>query len=227
MKLIAIGDLHGRDTWKQVDITLADRVVFLGDYTDSHYFSNDVIYQNLEEVIRLKQSKPDKIILLIGNHDAQYLHYPHYRCSGFRPVAQPALSALFAKHEDLFQVAYQQESYLFTHAGVSNKWYQYRKSYLEQIDAKATLADQLNAMHQRKSTTDLLFEVGPVRGGDDRYGGPVWADRSETSDNYLPGYHQVVGHTPVPEITTLGAENGSITYCDVTQTKADFYEITV
>ncbi|MBC8155803.1 MAG: metallophosphoesterase [Bacteroidetes bacterium] len=227
MKLIAIGDLHGRDAWKQVDIEAADRVVFLGDYTDSHHFSDEVIYQNLEEIIRLKQRKPDKVILLIGNHDAQYLHYPRYRCSGFRPVAQPALSALFAKHEGLFQVAYQQESYLFTHAGLSTEWYKHRKPYLEQIDAEAPLADQLNAMHQRESTAGLLFEVGPVRGGRDRYSGPVWADRSETRTAYLLGYHQVVGHTPVSEITTLGDENGSITYCDVTQIKADFYGTTV
>lgn len=226
MKLIAIGDLHGRDVWKQIDTTAADRVIFLGDYTDGYHFSDTVIYQNLEAIIQLKQFKPDQIVLLIGNHDAQYLHYPRYRCSGFRPLAQPALSALFSQYESLFQVAYQQGPYLFTHAGLSTGWYQYRKPYLEQVEVEAPLADQLNAMHRRESTLDFLFEVGPIRGGSDRYSGPVWADRSETQTAYLPGYHQVVGHTPIAEITTFGDENGSITYCDVTQTKADFYEIT-
>lgn len=227
MKLIAIGDLHGRDAWKQVDFEAADRIIFLGDYVDNHHLSDEAIYQNLEAIIRLKQREADRIILLIGNHDAQYLHYPRYRCSGFRSVAQPALSALFAQHEGLFQVAYQQGSYLFTHAGLSTEWYQHRKPYLEQAGVETPLAEQLNAMHQRKRTVDLLFEVGPVRGGSDRYSGPVWADHSETRTAHLPGYHQVVGHTPVPDITTFGDENGSITYCDVTRTKADFYAITM
>lgn len=35
MKHIAIGDLHGRDTWQQVDTKLYDKVIFLGDYADS------------------------------------------------------------------------------------------------------------------------------------------------------------------------------------------------
>lgn len=228
MKLIAIGDVHGRDAWKQVDTATADRVVFLGDYVDSRQgFTDEVIYQNLVEIIRLKRKMPRKIMLLLGNHDAQYLHYPNYGCSGFRPDAQPALTALFVKHKDLFQMAYQQENHLFTHSGVSNGWYRERRKYLDQRETGASLADQLNAMHERESTAHFLFDVGPARGGEASYGGPVWADRLETTADYLPGYHQVVGHTAVPDIITVGDEHGSITYCDVTQTKAAFYEVTL
>ena len=36
MKLIAIGDIHGRDIWKQiVETEQPDTVVFVGDYFDS------------------------------------------------------------------------------------------------------------------------------------------------------------------------------------------------
>lgn len=223
MKLIAIGDLHGRAVWKQVDIAGADQVIFLGDYTDSKAgLTNAQIYKNLREIIQLKQQNPAKISLLIGNHDAQYLHFPDYRCSGFRPSAQAHLTQLFTEYAGLFQIAHQTENYLFTHAGVSNQWFRRRKAFMNGEDLR--LADQLNELHHQ-TAAHLLFEVGPARGGDAVCSGPVWADRSETINDYLLGYHQVVGHTPIEAITTFGDAHSSITYCDVTQTKADFYEI--
>lgn len=227
MKLIAIGDVHGRDAWKQIDVNAADKVIFLGDYVDGYDYGDKAIYDNLEAIVQLKRSNPDKVVLLIGNHDAQYMHFPDYSCSGFRPTMQSRLGDFFTQHRPLFQIAYQQDSHLFTHAGVSQNWYHYREQYINRVDSDASLADRLNALYERSSTRDFLFDVGPRRGGGQAFGGPVWADRSETIKNYLPDYHQVVGHTPVPDITTAGGKNSSITYCDVTQTKADFYEVTL
>jgi len=54
MKTITIGDLHGKDYWKNIDIEKYDKVIFLGDYVDSFNESNDGIYNNLKEVIELK-----------------------------------------------------------------------------------------------------------------------------------------------------------------------------
>jgi predicted phosphodiesterase len=34
MKWITIGDIHGRDNWKSIDITQYDKVIFMGDYVD-------------------------------------------------------------------------------------------------------------------------------------------------------------------------------------------------
>ncbi len=180
----------------------------------------------------VKRRKPDKFVLLIGNHDAQYLHFPHYRCSGFRPWAQPALSNLFAKYEALFQVAHQQDAYLFTHAGVTNRWLARLLSKTGKqglaIAPDYDLAGLFNDVHQQAMRVqNLLYEVGPKRGGYDPFSGPVWADRSETKIDYLTGFHQVVGHTPVDDFTTFSGESGSITYTDVLQTKTQFYEITI
>lgn len=47
-------------------------------------------------------------------------------------------------------------------------------------------------------------------------GSPLWADRQETRFGFLPGYHHVVGHTPIEKIETFtGQHPGSITYTDV------------
>ena len=232
MKLLTISDLHGRTVWKEADFSDYDRIVFLGDYTDSYVVDDDTIFTNLSEIIQLKRRNPAKFVLLIGNHDAQYLHFPHYRCSGFRAWAQPALSSLLAKYEKLFQIAHQEKAYLFTHAGVSAKWLTRLLSKTQPNDPSLTpdanVATLLNNVHRQSATfRNLLFEVGPKRGGMDLFSGPVWADRDETKDDFLPGYHQVVGHTPIDDITTYGDETGSITYTDVLQTRTRFYEITI
>jgi len=123
MKHIAIGDIHGRDSWQRVNTKLYEKVIFLGDYVDSHTLSDFTILENFKKIISLKKRNPEKVILLLGNHDVHYLHYPRFECSGFRKTMQPELSALFRRNADLFQVAYQKDNYLFTHAGVTNNWY--------------------------------------------------------------------------------------------------------
>ncbi|MCK8490805.1 metallophosphoesterase [Spirosoma sp. RP8] len=232
MKMLVISDLHGRTIWREAAIADHDQVIFLGDYTDSRVFDDSTIYENLKAIIQLKSQTPDKFILLIGNHDAQYLHYPHYRCSGFRSNAQPELSAMFREYNHLFQVSYQLGAYLFSHAGVTNKW-------LAQLLAKAgqeamsiepgyDLAGLLNAVHKQPwEMQRILFEVGPKRGGNDVFSGPVWADRSETIVDYLQGFHQIVGHTPTDTFRTIGDAISSITYTDVLQTKTAFYEVII
>ncbi len=231
MTILTVSDLHGRTVWKQADFSRCDRVVFLGDYTDSYDVDDETIYNNLHEIIQLKRKQPDKFVLLIGNHDAQYLHFPHYRCSGFRAWAQPALSALFAKHESLFQIAHQQGPYLFSHAGVSNRWLD-RLVTQTGVDRIAItpefdLASLLNNLHRQPlKQRNILFEVGPKRGGLDPCSGPVWADRDETRSDYLLYFHQVVGHTPTPFFKTIGDDGGSITYTDVLQTRTEFYGLT-
>src|ERR1700679_874225 len=123
MKHLIIGDLHGKDCWKDIQVDNYDKVIFLGDYVDHWTLSDRLIYQNLQNVIELKRQNFEKVELLLGNHDVQYLHYPHYLCSGFRPNMQRSLSLLFGENRDLFKVAYQQGNHIISHAGITNKWY--------------------------------------------------------------------------------------------------------
>lgn len=232
MKILVISDLHGKDVWKQANTSDYDRIVFLGDYTDGYIFDDETIYTNLNTIIRQKQEHPDKFILLIGNHDAQYLHFPRYRCSGFREQAQPELSALFMKYDKLFQIAYQQGDFLFTHAGVTTKWLAHFLAqtgrHINLPTSEVNLAGLLNEIHQQSDgIRDILFDAGPVRGGRQALGGPVWADRSETKVDYLTGFHQIVGHTPVSDFGTMGNKESSITYTDVLQTRTAFYEVII
>lgn len=232
MNVLTVSDLHGKAVWQEANADAYDLVVFLGDYTDGYVFDDETIYANLNAIIQQKQQQPDKFVLLIGNHDAQYLHFPRYRCSGFRERAQPELSALFNKHKALFQVAHQQANCLFTHAGVTNRWLTHFLKKMDynvgQLTAETNLAGLLNDAHrQAENTRDVLFEAGSARGGRNAFGGPVWADRSETKADYLTGFQQIVGHTPVGDFITVGNKTGSITYTDVLKTRTAFYEVVI
>jgi len=228
MKHLTIGDLHGRDTWQQVNTKSYDKIIFLGDYVDSPTLSDPVILENLKKIVALKKRQPEKIELLLGNHDAYYLHYPHYKCSGFRPSMQRDLTMLFRKNADLFRIAYQKDNYLFTHAGVTNNWYgevMRLPVWQEICEQEETLAGQLNRL-EHTTYRGTLYDAGIERGGSG-YGGPLWADLKETFNDMLHGYRQVVGHTRVEEIRTISYAGRSMTYADVLSTKEQFYELDI
>ena len=72
MKTLTVGDLHGKDVWKEIDTIRYDKIIFVGDYVDCFTTSNVEIKHNLEQIIRYKKDNMDKVVLLLGNHDVQY-----------------------------------------------------------------------------------------------------------------------------------------------------------
>jgi hypothetical protein len=231
-KFIAIGDIHGRSVWKNIKPDSYEKIVFVGDYVDG-YVSDAEVVENLQNIIDFKRSFPDKVVLLIGNHDLQYFLWDvfnPYECSGFNSFLQPVLTDMFRANSDLFQIAYQIDNFLFTHAGVSQGWYNYCKEIIEEYRIRfetENLAETLNVIFRSKDTK-ILHLVGTIRGGDYEFGGITWADKRETMHDSLSGYHQIVGHSRVPYIDTFVKDNASkITYIDVLSTREEFFEYPV
>ena len=251
MKIVVIGDIHGKPIWKQLlepHIKSADVIIFIGDYVDAWKCDNHTMITNLENIIQFKKDNMEKVELLLGNHDIQYMYYPKYRCSGFRNEIAFTLGELFYSNKDLFKVAYgytnDKNQYLFTHAGISQVYFYWLmdqiagKDDFDRMEFEAylgkpsdtqyeTFADYLNAIAQTHYR-DWLFAVSPVRGGHfEPYGGIVWADKTETQYDMLEGYHQVVGHTPVDKITTITNGFDPITYIDCLDSNPEVYILEV
>jgi predicted phosphodiesterase len=230
IKTISVGDIHGRDCWKQIDPSKYDRIIFVGDYVDSHSHPDAKILSNFKAIIGFKKKHMSKVILLLGNHDIQYLYYPQFPCSGFRPEMRPKLTALFNKNKSFFQVAYQLKNVLWTHAGVSKGWYQGISKTIADYKKErpnCNLADILNLISESKHYK-ILHTVGSNRGGyAGAYGGITWADNSETHEDCLDGYHQIVGHSVIRTITTIPHRKSSITYIDCLETEVKFLELTI
>lgn len=240
MKIVSIGDIHGRTNWKEALKIEADLYVFIGDYVDSFNISDDQILENLLEIIYLKLDEPDKYILLLGNHDIQYI-YDGYQCSGYRSSMQRQLNILFTEYLYLFQIAYQHDNYLWTHAGISKKWWIKLKEIFiaDDKNLESMIATTLNVMvfsFGDKQYLKEIFSCGPSSGGD-RYdiSGPLWARPDDIRATYPfeDNIHQIVGHTAGRTIETFTKfqdktyDNASITYIDCLDKLERFYTITI
>lgn len=242
MKTITIGDIHGRSEWNLINPKDYDKIIFIGDYVDSFYASDATIIENLLSIIQFKKDNPKKVVLLWGNHDCQYLfNHQDHRCSGYRSTYAKPLSYIFNDNYRLFQLAFQEQKYLWTHAGVHKGWFIERMLPLmtEAIkNDKETLlnddntykldniAAELNYLFSKQHT--ILFDVCKLRGGPHNMGGPLWADKIHTHKKPLKNLHQIVGHTKIDEIITFDINKStSITFVDCLETKQDFYKLTI
>ena len=134
-------------------------------------------------------------MLLLGNHDLHY--FCDEACVGTRFDMEIAADAskLFLGNIHLFQYAFQDGECLFTHAGVSQLWFDYDFCG----DAERSLAEQLN--NPAADQVPALLRVGYARGGRrGDTGGIFWADKRELEEP-LHGFTQIVGHNRVAEVT--------------------------
>jgi predicted MPP superfamily phosphohydrolase len=200
MKLIAIGDIHGRSSWKEiVESTDADKIIFVGDYFDSkdNLPAKDQI-DNFKQILSLKRDNLDKVVLLFGNHDFHYLSAAEEQYSGFQDWSQYDIAEVLheAVKERLVQMAYVQAGYLFSHAGITKTWLTNHGYAGQPLDA---FVNDL-FYHQPKR---FRFQVGKNRSpsGEDITQSPIWVRPTSLSIDAVEGFIQVVGHTQQRSLT--------------------------
>ena len=208
--IVVFGDIHGSNFWKKaVDENPACRYIFLGDYLDPYEdIPSWLLIANLKRIISFKEERGDDVILLLGNHDMHYFCSDMEPCSRFDFSIAERASELFRENIHLFMYAFQVDNCIFTHAGISEKW------FLEDFkgDAGKNIAEQLNS--PLPGQVAALCRSGEARGGEhDTFGGIFWADISELHKP-LPGYTQVVGHNRVDDVCDHTGNGGRIIFCD-------------
>ena len=202
-KILIVPDVHGRKFWhKAIEmIDEVDQVVFLGDYLDPYSHEGITFEDALNEfieILKFKDSHSDKVILLTGNHDWHYIKKEFPDCSRRNYKLLDELNGLFNKNISKFQLIYEIDNYLFSHAGVYNYW----------MDMCNFTLDNLKDFQEILSNNwPSLDCVSWVRGGNYPVGSCVWADIRESVGNELPVMFkkQIVGHTQMeskPYITS-------------------------
>lgn len=209
---IAIGDIHGSDKWKDIVHKSEDAtIIFMGDYLDPYDrdYDPEAVLKNFSEIIDFRNENPDRVVLLLGNHDLHYYSHIAKRCSRYNAKIAPRANALFTMNRNAFQNAYQTCNIIFTHAGISQQWFM--DDFKGNINGN--IADQLN--NPSADQIDALLRAGAARGGQEgTVGGPFWADHSELKDP-LHGYTQVAGHNRVKYIAEFqGQHQNKIIFCD-------------
>ena len=233
-KILSLGDIHGRDKWMfhthgspyEFDLWKVavengapgddtfwndlpymeyDKIIFVGDYADSYDLKNETILNNLRNIVFFKKMVPNRVELLIGNHDVQYF-VKNQICSGFRAEMEADLCDIYNDKEADFKLAHYEvgddgQQWLWTHAGVTSGWIKelrreiYNPNHrfydiLKDLD----LCDLLNTVLEMR--LEIVFNVDAQSGGFDLWAGPVWVRPGVLNDNPLEGINQVVGHTP-------------------------------
>ena len=231
-KIVCCGDIHGRNSWKKIVEANpdADLFVFIGDYFDSFDVTPVIQKHNFKEILDFKRANPTKVILLIGNHDFHYLRGSVNQYTGYQGVQRWDFQELLdqATNENLIQMCFKYDKYLFTHAGVTKTW---AKNY--EIDLN-DVENELNYLFERyKQSFD--FQMGPNCSiyGEDVTQSPIWVRPVSLKQDRLDGYIQVVGHTNSSYIDfdftnkvivcdTLNANKYLI--IDISEHKSDYHE---
>jgi hypothetical protein len=199
MKIIALGDTHGRTIWKSIVAKETfNKVVFIGDYFDTHEdISAGQQKQNFRDIIQYKEANTDKVVLLFGNHDFHYLstvseHYSGYNRSHAKGIEELLSAAL---DKDYLQMCFIHEQFLFVHAGVTKTW------------CRNTLGkDHFENGEVLEQTINNLFRTKPGKFGftpgrrydafgDEVEQSPIWVRPDSLFIDRLDNFTQIVGHT--------------------------------
>lgn len=213
MKIVVFGDIHGRPFWRDIiEKENPDKVIFLGDYVSTHEdYTGDQQFSNLVDILDEKEVWGDNMILLRGNHDLQHLGYSWAECSGLYKSVSYYMATLDFKPEFLAKTKWihieeiNGENYIFSHAGISRTWLEY--SNIKEVD------------NINNCDPDERFGFSPSRFSDYSGESPTqpctWIRPQTLIEVAVPGYNQVVGHTPIKKITKFKMENNKdLWLCD-------------
>jgi UDP-2,3-diacylglucosamine pyrophosphatase LpxH len=239
MKTVIIGDVHGRDQWKQIvdQEKDADRFVFLGDYFDSFDISAVEQMHNFKEIIEFKETSGKEVVMLIGNHD--YHYFPEITdssTSGYQTRMAMVIKQLIGENRDHLQVAHRIAEFVFSHAGISSQW-------LDDTVIDWTEENMVDKINELFKYTPLALDyrsyrmlnstevIGSGGYGNETYQGPMWirpkALMEANKKTLRKKIIQVVGHTYQNEIDKEGkATGGRYYFVDVQETSQEYMIIT-
>ena len=198
-RTLILGDIHGRTIWKDIiGKEQPHQIIFLGDYVGTHdNISAQQQIENLEEILALKESRPDDIILLRGNHDLQHLGYWWAECNQLSPQVQYHLSSdeyrqrFLSITQWIHEFSCGEQKILCSHAGVSAVW------------LSNTGIGSVKRINEHNPSE--LFSFRPGRFSD--YNGEsctqpcTWIRPKSLSECAVEGYVHIVGHTPQEAVT--------------------------
>ena len=179
-----------------------DMVVLLGDLVDDFGKQNNLnLYEEtLDRVVEFIKSHKN-VVWCRGNHDMSYKW--KYNETGYSPMAVSIVNAGLSKIEralnNIGYYIYRKDNVLFSHGGLT-KYFVFR--FCKGLSDIDDIVNHINNMPREKICNDES---------------PIWARPQYGLTLYDDGFLQVVGHTPMEDITLVG----NCLSCDVFSTHPD------
>jgi predicted MPP superfamily phosphohydrolase len=206
-KRIALGDVHGTTFWKNYRDKEFDELYILGDYFDRAPCPPEKQIENFLEITEWAK-KDSRIRLCLGNHDYHYfLNDQMEMYSGFEEDYADDIHRVLMDNRESLDIVYKSGNVLISHAGIS-------KTFL----GLHGITDPLDINVRFRKNPRLLVFCGLHPNGNDITQGPLWIRPESLLSNALPGYSQIVGHTPVEDIVKKqlpNTRNTSICFINV------------
>lgn len=201
-KTIVIGDLHGRDIWRNIVEKEKDatKFIFMGDYWDSFDVPFVEQVENWTNLVTFKASNPDKVVLLIGNHDFHYMWFAKEQYSGYQDEYELVIKDLVKiARKEWLTMAYQEGNYLFTHAGVTKTWLE--ENHIHADAEWGDVASEINAVfYDHPEAFRFTPSTRMDTYGDSITQSPIWVRPEALKRDMIEGFTQVIGHTHTPSI---------------------------
>lgn len=215
MKIVVLGDIHGRTIWKDIIAKeQPDQVIFLGDYVSTHYYIDaQTQIDNFKDILAFKASHPNTIMLR-GNHDLQHLDYPWASCSGYDRKVAEMFVPLKEEYLKNTQWLYKIDHTVFSHAGITKDWLHKHELAFDQVNM---LGPSYIFGFDRSDRWDI-YGTSPTQP-------PTWVRPGTLIEHMIPDHDQVVGHTTVHKCYNVKElEHSLIPYnlwlCDALENKS-------
>jgi hypothetical protein len=235
MKTFIIGDIHNK--WGQALTAILqqwkthgrpDRIIFVGDLVNDWNSTVEDEILSLEQLtnwVLNAREQGIRVDVLAGNHEIPYLtdfdspqyhavipeYAPGYRF-GAHHKAQELLGRLRLQLATTLTV--DDRFTVVSHAGFTTNWLH---TYVEEDTLTLTAVEKAN-LYLRQNVFTPLLQLGRERGGYSNSPSPVWAGKNELIADPAPGADQIVGHTPVKEITRETVNGHTLTFVDTFST---------
>jgi len=232
MKILVVGDIHNKiDDLEELFRSYPEHtILIIGDHFDNfHDDAGDA--QRTAIWLQYSLNQPNRIHLW-GNHDLPY-HYSNngtYNCPGFTAGKNLAINSIMKPSDwDKLKFYHFDGNWWYSHAGFNLHHFPEMHHYFdpdprnhpeaEWAITYKTLDDKFSKIFPIKDKPDpIIWDADHYRGGFSRYGGLLWQDWRALNSNGIPGINQIVGHTPIGEISfsyVPNKANANITHVNV------------
>lgn len=214
MKVAVIGDIHGTTKFlecykniQEIDSDV-DKIIVLGDWFDPYVdIDLEVMIERYNEFVKIWKSD-DRIISILGNHDiAGYIINDNTNRT-YKGVSRQKIENVIKTNLSESYLTYKIGDYMFSHAGVSQEWLNdiLQYSSCNYVDDIMNCKKGWNEYELSDICTFYPFDFGGY--GNNIHQSCVWIRPQSLYNCAIDGYHQVVAHTRVEEITKVSLKHG-------------------